>query len=106
MCTRLGPLQQIATDTTVRRKLRGFATPNRKRRGTHSPHHAYPVAVSRVHVVRVHRHRSSELHADVGPGQEERAGIRAGHGRVQVNGYAHLHLQTGPGELLHIIYYS
>jgi len=44
----------------------------------------------------VHRHRSGELHADVGPGQEERA-RRRGHGRMQIDGHAHLHLQTGAG---------
>jgi len=44
--------------------------------------------------VRVHRRRSGELHADVGPGQEERARV----GRVQVHGHAHLHLQTGAGK--------
>lgn len=46
--------------------------------------------------MRVHRHRSGELHADVGPGQEERA-RRRGHGRMQIDGHAHLHLQTGTG---------
>lgn len=57
-------------------------------------HHAVPVVVGCVHVVRVHRRRSSELHADVGPGQEERSRI----GRVQVHGHAHLHIQAGAGK--------
>lgn len=59
-------------------------------------HASYPVAVGRVSVVRVHRHRSGELHADVGPGQEERARFR-GHGRMQIDGHANLHLQIGTG---------
>lgn len=109
MCTRLQvpPLQQIAVP--VPGGSHAVSLPH-THTGTRPENplvrHAYPVAVGRVHVVRVHRHRSGELHAHVGPGQEERACIRAGHGRVQVDGHAHLHLQTGPGErlLLYVLF--